>query len=377
MNERIETWIKSQQAMVGPDSVCVTRIVLVGPEGDSWGTWPLEMENIATEIDATIITQGEGRGSGVYACKLLGLDRTGGQLALLPIRVTGHQPNLVGTGAEANALQRATGVAVSSLEQVIMGQGNQIAKALETIESLMEDRTILLEEFNKQAAQNLDVELRRLEWERRVKREDEVFELFKEVVAPSLAGLANAWAERQEEDRKERKRLAEQQQAKFPPGWPDPSEISGRTEPPATPPPAEPPPTPPAAPPAPTASDDPSTPAEPPAGALAVRASGFAGQPTNQMGAPPIPGERLPPATPARATRPESPSAILPSSDAENEQPADLPSPAGPHESRGAEAASKGSGPRKRRRRAQPDRAKPPKRSAPAASKRPTTGSGS
>ena len=231
MSARIENWIQAQRRMVGPDAVCVATVMLIGPDGDAWGTWPIDQEELTKEIQALIDVQGEERPSGVYPCKLVGLDEHKNQIALLPIRIHGRAAGAIGQGGEAISMQRATGLAVGTLEQVIMTQGNHVETLAKMNESLIEDRAILLEEFNKQQSVNLDVELRMREWERRMQREDMIVALVKEYGGPAIVQFLNAWTENQEEERQRRKEQRALQERKYPPGWPDPDEKPEATAP--------------------------------------------------------------------------------------------------------------------------------------------------
>lgn len=227
-NPRVENWVATQRQMVGPGAICVARVVLVGPEGDAWGTWAIDFEGLAEAIEQAILTQGEERAHGVYHAKLVGLDQGGDQIALLPVRIYGKAPQALGAGNEANALQKATGLAVNSLEQIICTQGNHVEKLAAVVDSLIEDRSILLEEFNKQQADNLDVELRRQEWMQQQQMKEEVWTFLKDQALPALLPAFSAWAENQEEERRKRKADSEKRKQlegqKYPPGWPGPTD---------------------------------------------------------------------------------------------------------------------------------------------------------
>jgi hypothetical protein len=345
--------------MVGPDAIRVERVVLVGPEGDAWGTWSIEQEAIAREIDETLLCQGEDRATGVYQCKLIGLDNTNNQIALLPVRVNGRQALAQGAGAEATALQRATGLMVNTFEQVVLAQSNQIQKLTDAVESLMEDRTILVEEFNKQQSQNLDVELRRLEWERKVQREEQIVGFLKDAAGPTLLAALNAWTENQEEERNKRKEQKRLQARKYPPGWPDPDENTNGGAAPPTEPSGK---TPPAA----ADQADQVEPDQAPGGAVSpveepvVQAQGFPAPPQKQAGTPGSPREAPPPAT-APAT-PASPSATMPpEADATDAKPADGSRGDRADDARGAKADGRGGRTRSGRRSSARSRRKTPK----------------
>jgi len=223
-NLRVENWINIQRKMVGPDAVSVSTVVLVGPDGDAWATWPIEYENLDQAVDDMIVTQGEERATGLYHCKLIGLDARGIQIALLPLRVNGKAPQALGAGAEQNALQRATSVALANAEQLLATQANHIEKISAIADSLLEDRTILVDEFNKAQSDNLDIQLRTQEWVEQQQFKKEAWEFIKEKVAPALLPAIGVYSENVQKERAEAKRLEDEKtkrkQAKFPPGWP-------------------------------------------------------------------------------------------------------------------------------------------------------------
>lgn len=224
MSDRIDNWVDTQKRMVGPDAISVATVVLVGPDGDAWGTWDIKTDDLAQQITDLCATQAEALGSGAHHCKLVGLDGRGNQLALLHHRISGKATQALGAGAEANALQRATGVAIANLEQLLATQAGHLEKLSGIADSLLEDRTILVDEFNKLQSDNLDVQLRTQEWLEDRAFKKEVWEFVKVSVAPTLLPAVVAYVEKLNQERVEKKQLEEkkraQQSATYPPGWP-------------------------------------------------------------------------------------------------------------------------------------------------------------
>jgi len=351
-NPRIDNWIDSQKRMVGPDAVCVTRVVLVGPDGDSWGTWAIDTPNLAHEIDDTMITQGEGLGTGTYPCKLLGLDSTGCQIALLHVRVAGRALAALGAGGEATALQRATGLMVNSFEQVLAALGNATTKLTEANDSLLEDRHLLIEVINTMQARNTEHELAVKDFERKQIREEKILALVEKAGGPALAQLAQGMIDSHAAERRRREEQERMKQAPFPPGWEEmakaqqtqPKPGNGQTAPAV------------AAPPPPPAPEPEPAPVAP----KSVQVQGFA-QPADQAGTVEAPRDEPPPATPARDSPEQSPSGILPS-DVRDEQSPDMPDLAGCKTPAGVEGSSTGGRQGGRRRRAAGGSRKSPKR---------------
>jgi hypothetical protein len=248
----------------------------------------------------------------------------------------------------------------------------------EMAESLQEDRSILIDLLNKLETQNVERDLAMRDYERRVEREDAIMKMLQESGMPMLMGLANSFAENQEEARAKRKRERELASKRWPPGYAEVAQASGQplgrnggakqapfttVKSPGGPPAdgssssstsdATSPRAAPDAAPSPRArrdapSETAATPRNP--GPQVVQAEGFATG-TDQMGAVQTPGNEPPPATPARGCTEPSPSGTL-EPDVPDVQSPDRADPAGRKTATGVEADSAGGRPRGRQRRA-------------------------
>jgi len=349
VNQRIANWIDAQRRMVGPHAVSVCTVVLAGPDGDAWGTWSIEQDKLDEAIDAVLSDLAEGLAVGIYACNLIGLDANNNQIAKLPYRLHGKAQAAIGAGGEAHSLQRATGVAVSTLEQIIGIQGASFARLSELAESYAEDRSILIELLNKLETQNVERDLAVRDYERRAEREASILKILQESGVPLLNHFANSYAEKQEEAKAQRKKQRELAQGVWPPGYAEMAAQTGQPLNGGRPAPTV------KAPPSPApASDVPSrasitdelradwksrepetggtsprarrdeateTPQDAPSSAPpVVQAEGFA-VPADQSGASQTPGNEPTPATPARGSTDSSPSATLKPDVPDNQSP--------------------------------------------------------
>lgn len=153
-------------------------ICLENPSGDAVFTWPIGLENLAEVVRTALDMQAGELPKGAHRYRLVSYASRNKdkQLSELPQTIRGRSSDATSAMSEAIAMQRATAMAVSNLENV-----NAITlRALENVEGrlneMTENFTLTFDKLTVANSENFDQRMRFLEFEAKQKRNEVLLE---------------------------------------------------------------------------------------------------------------------------------------------------------------------------------------------------------
>jgi hypothetical protein len=202
-------WLEMQRNTIEAGAAC-SKIVLEGPDGTSWATWPVSMKDLEQSMDGVLAGLREQLPRGNHALKFLALAGDGSQLSVFPYTVKGASSEATDGAQNQLTHQRATSLLISnfergfaSLERMLEHTAALTTKAVEGNQKLVEK----LEQYEAESSKT------RLEFMREEGKQLRLGELMK-TVSPMLElaiGLASEyaadWLSQQESKRAGRKNL--------------------------------------------------------------------------------------------------------------------------------------------------------------------------
>jgi hypothetical protein len=160
---KYEAWLSERLSIVEDDPANrPIRIVLEGPSGEPWGSWPAKTEGLTEAIHRCVVSLGEELPKGTHAGKIIAYSDSGSILSTLPVNVSGKSIAASSQASEAVSLQRAMALAVANMQTVteVMKEQLERAAARETdlAESVMTLTNGLHEMLGKSVTYQLDLE---------------------------------------------------------------------------------------------------------------------------------------------------------------------------------------------------------------------------
>jgi hypothetical protein len=120
---RLEIWIDSVARTLQAGNELATTIHLEGPDGGTWGTWPIEIEKLGTlknAIREAVEILSEELQAGRHAMKFVA-SHDGRQLSVLPQTIAGRSTVASSAATEQRAMQQAVSLAVGNFEAMTVG----------------------------------------------------------------------------------------------------------------------------------------------------------------------------------------------------------------------------------------------------------------
>lgn len=188
---RFDAWLDMQLRLVD-DGAIVSTIVLEGPDGAPWGTWPRGFPALAESIEGIIGSLARELPRGKHACRLVSLSSDKAQLSAFPLVVVGGNSDASEATAQAMNQQRATALALANLERAQKGMDTLMIRTAELTEQVCKANDSLYRELDDLRRRT---ESQRTESAREQGKQDRLNALF-ERVAPLLdvaMGLASQW----------------------------------------------------------------------------------------------------------------------------------------------------------------------------------------
>jgi hypothetical protein len=156
---RLSEWVDMQRRLVQHGSG-VSILRLKGPDDSTWGTWPIQTENLADTVAATVGMIAEELPKGRHACMLRAYDESGGEVSVLPQSVEGRSSAATSAAAEQLTLQKATSAAIYNANVQNEGLRKQIEHLNDAISTLSENNVTLIDQLQTMAAANADRDLK-------------------------------------------------------------------------------------------------------------------------------------------------------------------------------------------------------------------------
>jgi hypothetical protein len=178
-DDRVSNWVGMQCKTYDSDEGLKAEVIcLENPSGDAIFTWPVSIENLAEVVRTALDMQAGELPKGAHRYRLVsyGSRDKSKQLSELPQTIRGRSSDASAAMSEAIAMQRATAMAVSNLENV-----NAITlRALEGVETrlseMTENFTLTFDKLTVANSENFDQRMRFLEFEAKQKRNEVLLE---------------------------------------------------------------------------------------------------------------------------------------------------------------------------------------------------------
>jgi hypothetical protein len=151
----LSEWIDMQRRLVDHGSR-VTTIRLRGPDGDVWGTWPVETEDLADAIVATMAMLQDGMPKGSYQVKVWAYDAADREVSMLPDTLRGRSQSATSAASEQLTLQKSTAAALYNAKVMNEGLAQQVAQLNQALESLQSSNLELMSTVTNMAAQTAE-----------------------------------------------------------------------------------------------------------------------------------------------------------------------------------------------------------------------------
>lgn len=127
---KYEAWLDERLSIVEDDPANrPIRIVLEGPSGEAWGSWPAKTEGLKEAIHRCVVALGEELPKGTHSGKIIAYSDSGGCLSTLPVNVAGKSVASSTQGSEAVSLQRAMALAVANMQTISDVMKDQLERA--------------------------------------------------------------------------------------------------------------------------------------------------------------------------------------------------------------------------------------------------------
>lgn len=160
---KYEAWLDERLSIVEDDPANrPIRIVLEGPSGEAWGSWPAKTEGLKEAIHRCVVALGEELPKGTHSGKIIAYSDSGGCLSTLPVNVSGKSVASSTQGSEAVSLQRAMALAVANMQTISDVMKDQLERAAareaELADSVMTLTNGLHEMLGKSVTYQIDIE---------------------------------------------------------------------------------------------------------------------------------------------------------------------------------------------------------------------------
>lgn len=160
---KYEAWLSERLSIVEDDPANrPIRIVLEGPSGEPWGSWPAKTEGLTEAIHRCVVSLGEELPKGTHAGKIIAYSDSGSILSTLPVNVSGKSIAASSQASEAVSLQRAMALAVANMQTISDVMKDQLERAAareaELADSVMTLTNGLHEMLGKSVTYQIDIE---------------------------------------------------------------------------------------------------------------------------------------------------------------------------------------------------------------------------
>jgi hypothetical protein len=142
---KFEMWLDMNMQLVDNGAV-LSKVVLEGPDGTVWGTWPRSFARLAESITGMIGALRDELPKGKHGAKLLALAEDGTQLSCFPLTVVGVSDTAVDQAQQQLSWQRSNALYLANVEKLnhailaSMEHNSQIAaKIMQANQRLSED----------------------------------------------------------------------------------------------------------------------------------------------------------------------------------------------------------------------------------------------
>lgn len=145
---RFDNWLDLQLRLVDDGVACAT-IILEGPDGSPWGTWPSRFPNLGDSIDGIMSSFARELPRGKHACKLLALASDKTQISVYPMTVVGASQEATDSVQQQLTLQRAASLFIANAERSQKGLETMLTRTAEIAESVCRANAVLTDELTK------------------------------------------------------------------------------------------------------------------------------------------------------------------------------------------------------------------------------------
>ena len=160
---KFEAWLDERLSIVEDDPANrPIRIVLEGPSGEAWGSWPAKTEGLKEAIHRCVVSLGEELPKGTHSGKIIAYSDSGGCLSTLPVNVSGKSVAASSQASEAVSLQRAMALAVANLQTTSEMMKDQLERSAsreaDLADSVLTLTSGLHEMLGKSVTYQIDIE---------------------------------------------------------------------------------------------------------------------------------------------------------------------------------------------------------------------------
>ena len=160
---KFEAWLDERLSVVEDDPANrPIRIVLEGPSGEAWGSWPAKTDGLKEAIHRCVVALGEELPKGTHSGKIIAYSDSGGCLSTLPVNVSGKSIAASSQASEAVSLQRAMALAVANLQTTSEMMKDQLersaARGADLADSVLTLTSGLHEMLGKSVTYQIDIE---------------------------------------------------------------------------------------------------------------------------------------------------------------------------------------------------------------------------
>lgn len=196
-----EAWIKAQLADVAEDGTACTTIHLEGPDATVWGTWRADRHraDLVEAIEAAIAMHQDELPNGTHRAKLVSLDGSQRQIALLPITMRGRSSAATAAATEALAMQRAVALMVQNAEAVTAGLRSENERLRERNDELVDHVQTAVGKLLEIQTSIVDVQREQLREDARSKRIDDIWQSMKPLAEAGMDIVGGILADKYQE----------------------------------------------------------------------------------------------------------------------------------------------------------------------------------
>lgn len=170
---KFETWLEMNLTLVDGGASAV-KIVLEGPDGSAWGTWPREFPNLVQSIAGMLAALREELPRGRHAAKLIALSSDGMQLSCLPVTVTGASEQATNAAEQQLTAQRANALFLANVEKAQAGMMTILQHTSELVSQVVEANRNLTADAERSKQERDEGRIRLMREEGKQRRLDEV-----------------------------------------------------------------------------------------------------------------------------------------------------------------------------------------------------------
>jgi len=189
-DDRVNKWVDAQRTVWDSDQgLRAELITLETPSGDSIGSWPVDLPNLGDAINQAIDLQASELPKGAHRFRLVSYaDRARkNQLTELPQTIRGRSGDASAAHAEAIAMQRATAMAISNLENTL-GITMRLNEELEKrLGDRTEDFSLTYDKLIQANGENFDQKIRWSEHESKTRRSEQMLEMLTPLVTMAIS----------------------------------------------------------------------------------------------------------------------------------------------------------------------------------------------